>query len=294
MTPVGSTLSLSQLIIRHQDHNCSCRYGLLDPPEPDLRLPLYLARLAQYRNGDLQFCSCSMGKAARSYYANLTTQISEEATQQARRQAEAAERRHQRIFEDAGVPPRFLPYTLESFRKVAGKDPGKEKALAFAEMYAQNGYVTTLNGERKYGLFLWGESGRGKTGLLSPLFVQMIRAGHSGLWVQYNSLLRELKDFESGQVDDRIRALKLVEYLFIDDFADPMASKVSDYVRDVIAQIIHYRNDHLKSLFLTSNVELSKLVALFGERLVKRLAESCLILQLSGPPLGIMNTKMGV
>lgn len=244
-----------------------------------------------YRAGDLTFCECGAGAAKLAWLMRRDGGYETDGQQIERIRQEVKTRQVDRLFSDAGVPPKFQQYTWESFRQVAGADPGKELLIMAIEAYLADEQITSEDGHTYYGIFAWGDSDQGKTGALSQLFLHYLHQGRSGLWVQYNTLLQELRNFEDGNVDERIRECKMVEYLFIDDFGDPMAKGASDYSRDVLMQIIDHRNSYGKAMFVTSNLSLDALAKQYHQRLVKRMLESCFVVEVKGKPLGVLSGK---
>jgi DNA replication protein DnaC len=260
-----------------------CNPGVLDRSQP-----LYQQYLAAASS--LQFCDCPTGQQKQRWLQRLQAQHQSDADQLIRARSQAEHNRRQRLFDDAGVPPKFLGYTWESYLQVAGQERGKQMLINAIEAYLANGYVQTSEGI-KAGLFVHGKSDQGKTGALSQVFLHYLRQGAAGLWVQYNSLLRELRNFEDGHVDERINQCKYVEYLFIDDFGDPLANQASAYSRDVMMQIIDYRNNYRKPVLITSNLTLDELAQQYHARLVKRLLENCFVVEVTGNALGILRKR---
>ncbi len=254
------------------------------PPLPGID-PVYDEILTQYQAGEIQFCTCERGQ---SYQAFLARKLNEEQTlrQQIAEAPKVAEQRRVRsVFTGAGVPERYAAFTFESFVGLAGADPGKSAAIAAIRGYFDKGIVETPAGQRN-GIFLYGPSGVGKTGSLSPLFIALLKQGHSGLWIQYNDLMAEMRRFEDGMVDERMDACKRVEYLFIDDFGDPAAQKAAtDYARDVVFRIIDHRVSNVKPLLITSNLTLADIENLFHARIARRIKTGCATIQMGGKVL---------
>jgi DNA replication protein DnaC len=247
--------------------------------------------LAAFHAGALTFCECKAGQAKQRWLASISGRYESDDQQIQRYRQDAVARNANRLFTDAGVPPKFLQYTWESFKKVAGQDKGKELLITAIEAYFAAECIQREDGQC-WGIFAWGNSDMGKTGALSQLFLHYLHNGRSGLWVQYNTLMRELRKFEDGNVDQRIDECKKVEYLFIDDFGDPLTSgEVSNYSRDVMMQIIDHRNSYGKAMFITSNLNLETLAGQFHQRLAKRMMESCFVVEVKGKPLGVLGGR---
>ncbi len=256
-----------------------CVLGLVNPPPPNKALPLFQAREAQWHNGELTLCTCQAGQARMRGFAKRPFSQIETIMRQ---QAEAAARHQQALFEGAGIPKKFLDFTVKGYIDLVNGDEGKQDAISTIKEYWRNdqetgkGYVKTMGGQIP-GLMFHGPTDMGKTGLLSPLFMQMVRQGRSGLWVQYNGLMASLRDFESGQVDERMRKCQTVDYLFLDDFGDPASVKsATDYARDCMFRIIDHRHGNKMPTFVTTNLGLDEITGQFHERLARRLTEICL------------------
>lgn len=264
---------------------------MLNPLVLDRTLPLYEQYLVAQASGSLQLCTCPAGQHKQRWLHRQAERQAEVAANSAALRQQAQANQRQRLFDDAGVPPKFLGYTWESYLQVAGNDPGKQILINAIDAYLANGYVQTDEG-LKVGLFVHGKSDQGKTGALSQVFLHYLRQGAAGLWVQYNSLLRELRNFEDGHVDERISQCKYVEYLFIDDFGDPLSNNpASAYSRDVMMQIIDYRNNYAKPMLITSNLSLNELASQYHARLVKRLLENCFVVEATGLALGTLRKR---
>lgn len=244
-------------------------------------------RLAQFKAGSLIFCACDAGQAyqrAIEQFA-LTYKSDDERTQLAVEQARR--RRYERVFSETCVPDRFANLSFADYVRLCAKDPGKAAAIRTVKEYREAGFVMTGLGKR-YGLLFYGRTDMGKTGALTPLFLSYVKEGNPGLWVQYNDLLAALKDFHADDdlVEQRIDACKHIEYLYIDDFGDPAADKAAtDYARDVVFRIVDYRNNYRKPTFITSNLHPDRLSGQYHERVTKRLAELCAVVELTGIPM---------
>ncbi len=262
-----------------------CHFGLVNPPPASPLLPLWEARLRQFVAGELKFCTCPAGLQREQAIAAQLAATAQRRQEQDEARVVRSQKRQDGLFRAAGVPERYATFTLDGFEHLVGSDPGKRGAIATVRGYQNAGRVQTPDGT-KPGIFLYGPPGVGKTGVLSPLFLHLVRQGHTGLWVQYNDLMAEMRRFEDGQVDARMDACKNVEYLFIDDFGDPAAQRAAtDYARDVIFRIVDHRVNSNKSIFATSNLTINDLADQFHERIARRLKVGCAVVQMSGKVL---------
>jgi len=263
-----------------------CRYGI-QYPIPALRndRPLYQERLAQYHAGELRPCNCAAGENLADWLGATHDNEQQYHDTLAALPAKLAERRAEQIFQNAGIPDRYAAYTLAGFEQLVGADPGKRDAILALRHYQQHGHALQA-GEQRPGLLLWGPSGSGKTGSLSPLFTDLVRRGASGLWLQYNQLMADMRRFEDGQVDARMEACQSVRYLFLDDLGDPAAQKTAtDYARDVLFRIIDYRTSRNMPVFVTTNLSPTELADQFHQRIARRLVGACATYHMGGKTL---------
>lgn len=244
-----------------------------------LGLPIEVAMLADL--GLLQLCTCPAGRvwARRIGMAEAAeTAIRKEI---GGLNQEAVRRRLAAVFEEASVPARYASYTVAGFLNLFG-DEGKAGALKLVQAHLDHGHVPQPDGPRP-GIYLHGRPGVGKTGLLSPLFMHYVRQGRPGLWVQFNDLMAAVKDFDSGKVNERVRLCQTVEFLMLDDFADPGASKAAtDYARDVVFRIVDARNGAGLPTLITSNLDPVAVGKQYHERLARRIFEACAVAEVAG------------
>lgn len=247
-------------------------------------------RRMHFRNGETTFCTCSLGNKALTYYQNLPDESDMERGQRERRAAQNA--RVNALYKDAGVPPRYRNFSLKGYKTMVQGDVTKQVAIQAVEDYYRGK-------QEKPGLLLYGPTGVGKTGMLSPLFLYLLHERqHSGLWIQYNDLLASLKEFdlkvsrgsatgvattEVSAVAERIDLAKIVDYLFIDDLGDPDGrGTASEYTRDVLFRIIDHRHNWGMPMLITTNLSPAQIGEQYHERVLRRLEEACRFVPVAG------------
>ena len=287
MPTIYGGLKVSDEVYQRATGCGACNFGYaLGTPLPMTDRPGYLGRLEQFKAGLLIFCDCSAGEMARRCMERIAAEQARYSSDNDEAITRSREARLARLFADARVPDKFAALTLKGYVELAGKDPGRRAAIEAVKDYYRNGFTTGQDGARRYGIFLHGRTDMGKTGLLCPLFLHYVKAGESGLWIQYNDMQAAVRDFGSEKVEERITTMQQVAYLFVDDWGDPLSDKVaSDYSREVMQRIIDYRNNYSKPTFVTSNLSPAKLGGQFHERIAKRLAELCAVIEVTGAPM---------
>lgn len=132
-------------------------------------------------------------------------------------------------------------------------------------------------------LYLWGPSGRGKTGLAVALLRALIERGASGLVVNVVDLLQALRDTystrEAMEADERdvLASLRDVDVLVLDDLG---VERRTDWTAEKLYAVLNGRYNALKRTILTSNYDLDSLQERLGDefagqRLPSRIKGRC-------------------
>lgn len=246
-------------------------------------MPLYLDKIAAYQAGEANICTCRAGQSLRRWVEKKMETMRLEELELAELHRSVAARRYERLFSSTGAPPHMAEYTFKAYYDRCRSDPGKQAAIAAIREHFDNGKT----GGRT-GIMLWGRSDVGKTGALVPLFSRYVSQFGAGLWIQYNELIAQLRNWQDGHVEERIRELQQAPLLFIDDLGDPLSREgVKDYVRESLFRIFDQRNQNLIT-FVTSNLSPAELSALLHERTVKRIGLLCSIVEVGGEQLGVL------
>lgn len=215
------------------------------------------------------------------------------------------ERELQRVekgWEESQIPKRFSKFRLES-SPVARKskrimetlrypafpdcEPPSPEWEAFSE--AESRWLGSI--------FLWGEFGRGKTGLaVGYAWEFLVKHGDDlSTWtpVLFRSapdLFSELRDTYRGQgksEEDLLKRYGTVPLLILDDLGAEHV-KDSGWLEDRLYQIIGRRHGEELTTVFTSNLSLEALAAKIGERVTWRIVEMCgadRIIKIEGPNL---------
>jgi DNA replication protein DnaC len=146
--------------------------------------------------------------------------------------------------------------------------------------------VNNIAKSRK-GIYIHGECGTGKTHIAYAIGKQMQDViKFKVLLYNIPSLLRYLKeDFNENNKNLDIENTnfgKILNYaglLIIDDFG---TEKLTDWVEESIYSIINQRYENVYPTIFTSNLEPSKLVEKYGDRIVSRIVGSCDVIELKG------------
>lgn len=173
------------------------------------------------------------------------------------------------------IPPR---YRGVSFDRPPVSDMAREMTTrgAVTEVRA---YIDELD-ERLgagRGLWLFGDTGTGKTTLAMLVSKAALEAGHSVAIYSLPKLLARIRrTFESEPGGDSYLAfferLTAVDLLHIDDLG---AEKRSDWVLEQLYALINERYEAQRSVLVTTNLSHEKLEEQIGSRTISRLTQVC-------------------
>ena len=173
------------------------------------------------------------------------------------------------------IPPKFRGVSFDR-PPVSDMARDLETKVAVGKV---RGYVDELaaNVAAGRGLWLFGDTGTGKTTLAMLVSKLALEEGHSVAIYSLPKLLARIRrtyDEEPGGDSyhaffDRLTA---VDLLHIDDFG---AEKKSDWVLEQLYAIVNERYEAERSVLLTTNLEMGELEEQVGKRTVSRLIEMC-------------------
>jgi DNA replication protein DnaC len=139
--------------------------------------------------------------------------------------------------------------------------------------------------EENKGLFIHGNTGVGKT-----YFCHTLQNAKKGTVENFVALLYEFRDYiQNGFYNDRIKALCDVDYLIIDDIG---AEKLSDFVVEFLYTIVNRRYENMKKTVLTTNFKLEDFEKRYGDRILSRISEMCIMVELTGEDRRIKTEKV--
>jgi len=109
------------------------------------------------------------------------------------------------------------------------------------------------------GMYLSGVFGGGKTYILACMANELAKKGFRSVFAYYPDLVRELKSsIGEGNLEERIRQLKTIDVLFLDDIGGETASA---FIRDeVLGPILQHRVLDELPTFFASNLKMKTII----------------------------------
>lgn len=164
-----------------------------------------------------------------------------------------AERQLKKRLKKANIPKRYHSKTLDNFK--ADTDQ-RRTAVQRVRRFVKEFDASSEKG----GLFLLGASGTGKTHLAVAALKELVERGHTGLFYNSSSMIRDFRNRAGGSIgedeNERLNRLVSSDILVLDDLG---VTRLSDFVREQTYSIIDQRYSENKSLIVTSNLNMKEL-----------------------------------
>jgi DNA replication protein DnaC len=175
----------------------------------------------------------------------------------------------------SAIPPRYRGVSFDR-PPVSDMAHSAETREAVKKVHS---FIADLDANLKAGRGLWlfGDTGTGKTTLAMLVSKTATEMGHSVAIYSLPKLLARIRrtyDDEAGSdsYGAFFERLTSVDLLHIDDFG---AEKRSDWVLEQLYSLVNERYEDERSIMLTTNLTVDKLEDQIGARTVSRLTETC-------------------
>lgn len=165
---------------------------------------------------------------------------------------------------DYGIDEKFLDCTLSGYKP---KDEYERRAKDAAQEYCENIDSEKHQGE---GILFYGETGHGKTHLLTAILKAYFDRGKSIRYMTVENFFLGLRDTFAGEVSERkyIDRFVRVEILALDDLYSAKAP--DSYQQRMLWQLLDERYRKLRRTITASNKPMSELLKIFEERTLRR------------------------
>ena len=171
-----------------------------------------------------------------------------------------------RLLASSGVPRLYAESTLEDYRETEHN----RKAIEAARW--------VLGGEDS--VYIYGETGTGKTMLASIIANEAARRGRSVIFSSVPDLMADIRaSFGSRQTAEIVEQVKDAQLLILDDLG---AERATQWVGEQLFAIINARYSERRQTVITSNYAPDKLADHLGERIVSRIYGMCARVMIGG------------
>lgn len=165
------------------------------------------------------------------------------------------------------LPPRFAEWRLDTFPST---DFQQKRALEIVKSW--------IEAEDSSWIFLWGPTGRGKTGLAVGVLHELALRGQSTALRNVPDLLTTIKSTFSQDGDESessiLEVLAAVDVLCMDDLGAEYHRGREDWAAEKVFQIVASRHAALKRTIITSNYSLEQLQDILGHpRTLRRIVD---------------------
>ena len=164
-----------------------------------------------------------------------------------------------------GVGERFRSRSFATFQET----PATKAAVTACKRFCDE----VKNNPKAQGLMLMGGYGTGKTHLAVAILRETAEAGIPGMFVVVPDLLGKMRasfDRKDGKADELVTTAKNAPLLVLDDLG---AENTRSWVVELVYVLINHRYEHMLPTVITTNCGGRELEATFGRRIVSRLAE---------------------
>ncbi|PHD00611.1 hypothetical protein COF44_11955 [Bacillus toyonensis] len=159
-------------------------------------------------------------------------------------------------------------------------------------------FVTSFNREEPTSMIITGDYGVGKSHLCVAATKELMKKGHSAMFIQMNKLFTKIKSTwnkNSEMTEDKLMSLLAkVDVLIIDDFGAEFTEKDKEGVtwkQTKTNEIVDSRIG--KSTLFTTNFTIGELAGMYGERDFSRMMENAEMLEMHGDNYRLRNFKKG-
>ncbi len=141
----------------------------------------------------------------------------------------------------------------KSFKDMEDLSPSFTMAKSRAMKYCNNAKACKEGG---YGIYFYGDNGRGKTALMSCMVHELVKQKYTCYTNNFIDISKKIFDHYFS-----VKDLQRMDFLFIDDIGTERVTRGDDntWVTDNMFQILDYREAKHKPTIFTSNKKISEL-----------------------------------
>lgn len=193
--------------------------------------------------------------------------------------ARSAREHYADVLKAAQIPAKFAALDLSTFRQAVNKSVEKVKAHRLVSEWTSPPTPPRHGEGSKPWLFLYGKTGRGKTGLGVAALKALIGQGHVGEFVASFDMFTEMQSRFGGNVEEYTEALARVEVLMLDEI---VPVQVTDWRRGVLFELLWRRDADQRPTIITTAVGTDVLIQAVTEAGWRRIRDNSVMVELAG------------
>lgn len=166
---------------------------------------------------------------------------------------------------ESGIPELFMSRTLDSY-KADSREQGHALSLArdFADQFDHH--------PGRCAIFR-GETGTGKTHLSCGIGIELMKRHKTVRFITMQKLFRKLKESFGSSTEKESKIIELLaqtDLLILDELGVQMNSL---YEQNILTDIMNERYERSRSTIFLSNLELTDIKSIIGDRVMRRMRE---------------------
>lgn len=152
-------------------------------------------------------------------------------------------------------------------------------------------FIDNFELEKENSLIFYGDPGVGKTFLSSCIAKEILDKGYTVVYYKISEILRIAQDINFKKTYDNNKELAYkniynADLLIIDDLGTELTNK---FVISELFNLIEHRSVHRKKTIISSNLNIKEIAERYDYRIISRLSESYIFLEVRGKDLRIFN-----
>lgn len=265
----------------------------------------YVLRENEYIENDMLYCKIC--KSEKLYHLNnekwvrvqCECDLKKDEEERIAQQKEAQMQRFKNLQMASLLDERYKNVTFES-TKLDGADETFINAFHRCKKYCEN-YIEVL--ENAYGIYLVGDTGRGKTHIMACMINYLLKKSVPCLFTNFYEIVRAIRSTWNKtsleKESDLIEKITHIPFLFIDDFGTEriVVNGNDSDMQDKIYEILNRRYNAKKPTVFSSNNTFKQLIEEKGlmKKSVDRLVEMCnAVIEIKGDSYRIKNRQKNI
>lgn len=192
-----------------------------------------------------------------------------------------------RRLDRSGIPEPLKDYSLKRFFVLAATEHAAQTAGRSALGLAQDGFVLTPKGQKRYGLLVSGPAHTGITGLCVPVLLDAVRKGPEAAFLDYLVFMRTVRDgYSDHTADASIDRPIDVDVLLLGNMGRLRATP-TEHTLTVLDEILNQRAVHQRITLVTTRLAPAGFAEQSGDSIAESVFRLCVAAYLKRALVGV-------